>query len=130
MVGGVMIRTIISAIITLLLILGVSIYDIHYVQKTFEVFHEKLQTIKLKTELGTVSYDDGLALRAYWDTKKHVMHIWVPHTPLAEIDYQLDEAIGFLYVENHEGALPKIEVLLGLAENIPTSYTLSLGNIF
>lgn len=124
-----MIRTIASAIITLLLIIGVSIYDIHYVQTTFEVFHDTLRILKQKTELGEATYDDGLALRSYWDTKKRVMHIWVPHTPLAEIDYQLDEAIGYLYTEDYESALPKIEVLLGLAENIPESYTLSLGNI-
>ena len=125
-----MIRTITSAIITLLLIVGVSIYDIHYVQKTFSVLHDTLRTLKEKTELGTVTYNDGLALRSYWDTKKRVMHIWVPHTPLAEIDYQLDEAIGHLYIQDYEGAMPNIEVLLGLSENIPDSYSLSLGNIF
>ena len=125
-----MIRTIASAIITLLLILGISVYDIHYVQTTFSVFHDTLRTLKQKTELGIATYDDGLAVRAYWDTKKRVMHIWVPHTPLAEIDYQLDEAIGYLYVQDYEGAMPNIEVLLGLAENIPGSYPLSWGNIF
>ena len=125
-----MIRTIVSALITLALILGVSIYDIHHVQKTFEVFHGALRSLKTKTELKEATYDDGLALRAYWDTKKRVMHIWVPHTTLAEIDYQLDEAIGYLYTQDYEGALPKIEVILGLSENIPSGYTLSLGNIF
>lgn len=125
-----MIRTIVSALITLALILGVSIYDIHHVQSTFEVFHETLQTLKGKAERKEASYDDGLALRSYWDTKKRVMHIWVPHTALAEIDYQLDETIGYLYTHDYEGAIPKIEVLLGLSENIPSGYTLSLGNIF
>ena len=125
-----MIRTIASAILALLLILGVSMYDIWYVQNTFQVFHEALYSLKEKTELGEASYDDGLALRAYWDSKKQVMHVWVPHTPLAEIDYQLDEAIGYLYIQDYEGALPKIEVILGLSENIPNSYTLTLGNIF
>ena len=125
-----MIRTIVSAVITLLLIIGVSIYDIHYVQKTFEVFHGELRTLKEKTQLGEATYSDGLAVRAYWDTKKRVMHIWVPHTALAEIDYQLDEAIGFLYIGDYDGAMPKIEVILGLSENVPHGYTLSLGNIF
>ena len=55
-----MIRTIVSAVITLLLILGVSIYDIHYVQKTFEVFHGSLRTLKEKTQLGEATYSDGL----------------------------------------------------------------------
>lgn len=125
-----MIKTIISAIITLALIIGVSIFEIHYVQTTFAVFHDELRTLRHKTELGQATYSDGLAVRSYWDTKKRIMHIWVPHTSLSEIDYQLDEAIGFLYVQDYTAALPKIEVILGLSENVPYGYTLHLGNIF
>ena len=125
-----MIRTIISAVITLALIIGVSIYELHFVQTTFELFHTEVRALKQKTELGNATYTDGLALRSYWDTKKRILHVWVPHSSLAEIDYQLDEAIGYLYTQDYEGALPKIEVILGLSENIPSGYTLSLGNIF
>ena len=125
-----MIRTIVSVLITLALLVGVSIYENHYVQTTFETFHEKLRILKQKTELGDATYTDGLAIRSYWDNKKQVLHIWVPHTVLAEIDYQLDEAIGFLYLDDHKGAMPKIEVTLGLSENIPHGYKLQLGNIF
>ncbi len=125
-----MIRTLVSALITLALILGASVYEIYYVQSTFEAFHGELRVLKQKTELGNATYTDGLALRSFWDTKKQVLHVWVPHTALAEIDYQLDEAIGFLYVQDYEAALPKIEVILGLSENVPHGYTLHLGNIF
>ena len=125
-----MIRTIVSILVTLALILGVSIYDIHFVQTTFQTFHTELRILKQKAELGTATYSDGLAVRSYWDTKKKVMHIWVPHTALAEIDCQLDEAIGYLYIGDCDGALPNIEVLLGLSENVPSSYTLTIGNIF
>ena len=125
-----MIRTIVSAVITLALIIGVSIYEIYYVQTTFDLFHAELRVLKQKTELGNASYTDGLAVRSYWDTKKQVLHVWVPHTSLAEIDYQLDEAIGFLYMEDYEAALPKIEVILGLSENVPHGYMLKWGNIF
>ena len=125
-----MIRTIISAIITLALIIGVSIYELHFVQTTFELFHTEVRALKQKTELGNATYTDGLALRSYWDTKKRILHVWVPHSSLAEIDYQLDEAIGYLYVQDYETALPKIEVILGLSENVPYSYTLKWGNVF
>ena len=125
-----MIRTLVSALITLALILGASVYEIYYVQSTFEAFHGELRVLKQKTELGNATYTDGLALRSFWDTKKQILHVWVPHAALAEIDYQLDEAIGFLYVQDYEAALPKIEVILGLSENVPHGYTLHLGNIF
>lgn len=125
-----MIRTIASVVITLALILGVSIYEYNYVQTTFETFETALRSLKQKTESGEVNYTDGLAVRELWDKKKMTMHVWIPHTPLQEIDYQLDEAIGFLYVEEYTDALPKIEVLIGLSENLPKGYTLHFGNIF
>ena len=125
-----MIRTIASIVITFALIVGVSIYEIYYVQTTFETFRTALRSLKDKTEREIVTYSDGLAVRELWDTKKLMMHVWIPHTPLQEIDYQLDEAIGFLYVEEYSDALPKIEVLIGLSENVPHGYTLHIGNIF
>ena len=124
-----MIRTIASIFITLGLILGVSFYEIHYVQTTFQTFETALRSLKDKTEHGTVNYGDGLAVRELWDTKKMMMHVWIPHTPLQEIDYQLDEAIGYLYVEEYSSALPKIEVLIGLSENLPKGYPFHVGNI-
>lgn len=124
-----MIRTIASIVITLGLIFGLSVYEFHYVQTTFATFESALRTLKKKTEGGTVSYDDGLAVRDLWDHKKRIMHVWIPHTALQEIDYQLDEAIGFLYVEEYGDALPKIEVLIGLSENVPRGYTFHIGNI-
>ena len=125
-----MVKTILSAFITLALLLGVSFYEASYVQNQFEKFYTSLHALKRKVELGEVSYTDGLSLREFWDKHKITMHVWIPHTVLYEIDYQLDEAIGFIYVKDLESALPKIEVLLGLSENVPKGYTLTLGNIF
>lgn len=125
-----MIRTFISAFLTLCLLLGLSFYEAHYVQRKFEEFHTALRVLKEKTESGSVRHSDGLALREFWDNNKIVMHVWIPHNVLYEIDYQLDEAIGFLYVEDLQSAIPKIEVILGLSENVPKGYTLTWGNIF
>ena len=125
-----MIRTIVSIFITLGLLIGISFFELHYVQTTFQHFETSLRSLKDKTENGEATYEDGLVVRQLWDEKKQVMHIWIPHSVLYEIDYQLDEAIGFLYVEEYTNALPKIEVLIGLSENVPDGYTFNLGNIF
>ncbi len=125
-----MIRTIISILVTACLLFGLSFYEGIYVQKTFEDFHLILEQLKRKAEAGEATYSDGLAVREYWESEKKELHVWVTHNSLQEIDYQLDEAIGFLYVAQYNDALPKIEVLLGLSENIPHNYSLSLGNVF
>lgn len=125
-----MIRTIVSVFITLILILGLSFFEMHYVNTVFSFFHETLEALYQKAESGTATYEDGTAVRTYWDKKRERLHVWLPHTALQEVDYQLNEAIGYLYVKDYQNAVPKIEVLLTLAKTIPDSYSLGVENIF
>lgn len=124
-----MIRTVASILVALGLIFGVSVYEAYQVDRRFEGFHRALETLHKKTEAGTVTYEDGDAVRAYWEKQKDTLHIWLPHTSLQEVDFQLNEAIGFIYVNDYEGALPKIEVLLGLSHTIPRSYRFRIENV-
>lgn len=125
-----MIRTITSIFVTIGLLFGVSFYEARHVTKEFENFRQALDTLHKKTESGIATYEDGDAVRTYWEKQKDTLHVWLPHTALQEIDYQLNEAVGYIYVNDFEGALPKIEVLLGLSYTIPHSYKLNWQNIF
>lgn len=125
-----MIRTIASIFITLGLILGVSFYESKCVDRAFNELRVTFETLQEKAELGTATYNDGVAARSFWDKKKETLHFWLPHSALQEIDFQLNEAIGFLSLDDNEGALPKIEVLIGLTDAIPHSYNFDVKNIF
>lgn len=125
-----MLRTIASILITLGLILGISIYEDKCVDKAFDELRATFETLQEKAELGIATYNDGVAARSFWDKKKETLHFWLPHTALQEIDFQLNEAIGFLSLDDNEGALPKIEVLIGLTDAIPHSYNFDVKNIF
>ncbi len=125
-----MIKTIVSIAISLGLILGVSFLSLDYVNKTFDLFEKALLALYDKTEAETATYEDGTAVQRLWEEKKKTLHVWVPHTAIQEVDYQLYEAVGFLYVQDYKAALPKLEVVLGMCENIPQSYTFGLENIF
>lgn len=125
-----MIRTIVSIFITLGIIFGASVCEICYVNQTFHHFHSILESLYQKTESGTAAYEDGVAVQTYWREKKKTLHVCLPHTALQEVDYQLDEAVGCLYVKDYDSALPKVEILLGLSESIPHSYSFNLQNIF
>ncbi len=124
-----MIRTFVSILVAFAILLGLSLFELQYVNKTFDEFHEILYVLRQKTDAQIATYEDGKAVQEYWLNKKKVMHIWLPHTSLQEIDLQLDEAVAFLYVDDHKDALPKIEVVIGLAFNIPQSYELKWKNI-
>ena len=125
-----MIRTIVSIFITLAILVGVSAFELFYVDYTFKSFHEILLTLYDKVESATATHEDGLIVKNYWQNKKEILHIWVPHTALQEMDLQLNESIGYIYLQDYESAQPKLEVLIGLSEDIPRSYKIGVPNIF
>ena len=125
-----MIKTIVSILISLGLIIGLSVYELYYVNDTFSFFKQAVLSLYDKTEAGQATYEDGKAVQLFWERKKRYLHIWLPHTSILEVDYQLYEAVGYLYVHDFESALPKLEVVLGMCENIPQAYRLSIENIF
>ncbi len=125
-----MIRTIVSIFLSFGIILGLSLYEIYYVKNTFEFFHHVLDSLYQKTESHLATYEDGTAVRSYWEEEKQSLHVWLPHTMLQEVDYHLDEAIGYLYNDDYSNALAQLEVAIELSEEIPRSYALILQNIF
>ncbi len=125
-----MIRTIVSILLSFGIICGLSVYEIWYVQTTFAEFHEILDTLYQKTESHTATYEDGTSVRYYWEKKKETLHVWLPHTMQQEVDYHLDEAIGYLYNDDYSNALAQLEVARELSLEIPRNYSLIPQNIF
>ncbi len=125
-----MVKTLASIFVSLALILGISLYEIYHVEKIFSTFTDSLISLYNKAEDKTASYQDGIAVRTYWNDKKRSLHVWVPHTSIENVDYQLNEALGYLYEAKYDDALPKIEVLIELSKKIPASYSISFENIF
>ena len=125
-----MVKTALSILITFSLIFGLSYVETTYVQNVFSQFHVRLTSLQQKTEEKSVTMEDGEGLRDYWNEKRRFLHTWLPHTALQEIDYRIDEIVGFLYVHDYQNAIPGIEVLIGLTENVPHSYSLRFENIF
>lgn len=125
-----MVRTIASAILALLLIFGISVVETSFVKKTFETFDKSLTELYKKAEDGNATYADGNAVRVFWRDKKRVLHILIPHTSIETVDYQLNEALGYLYEGKYDDALPKIEVLIEIAKKIPRAYSFRLENVF
>ena len=125
-----MVRTIASIIISFAIIFGLSFYEVYYVRTTFKQFHDILDSLYQKTESYTATYEDGTAVRSFWEHEKHTLHIWLPHNMLQEVDYHLDEAIGYLHDDDYPNAIAQLEVIREIAKEIPISYTLSPRNIF
>ena len=125
-----MVRTFLSILIALALILAGAFYELYYVKSTFSVLKSTLLSLYDKSESKLATYEDGRAVQTFWEEKKKYLQIFLPHTALLEVDYQLGEAVGFLYVQDYESVIPKLEILIAMAENIPESYTFGPENIF
>ncbi|MBO4939702.1 MAG: DUF4363 family protein [Clostridia bacterium] len=124
-----MIRTVTSIVITFLFLFALSFYESNRVRTTFENFQNVLLTLYDKVETGNATIQDGEGVEKFWENQKNTLHIWLPHSAIQEVDYQLYEAVGYVYVGDFQSAIPKIEVLLGMCENIPQSYRFSFENI-
>ena len=123
-------RTIVSILITLGLIISGALYELYYVEKTFKMFEHTLKALYDKSESGLATYEDGTAVQSFWEKKKEYLQIFLPHTALLEVDYQLGEAVGYLYTQDYENVIPKLEILLAMSVNIPEAYTFGIENIF
>ncbi len=125
-----MIRTAVSVFIALAIIIGVSTFEIRFVSNSFLQLRQILCSLYEKAEQSTATHEDGLAVQRYWTEKKKILHVWLPHNAIDTVDFQLSEALGYLYEGRYTDALPKIEVLIDMSENIPKTFKLLPENIF
>ena len=124
-----MVKTCISILVALGMILGLCFLEIHYVQETFNSFRNVLTGLYEKTEQGEATHEDGIATQRHWEHMKKSLHIWIPHNAIENLDFHLSEALGYLYEGQFTDALPKIEVLIDMAENIPHAFEFNIQNI-
>ena len=125
-----MIRTAVSIALSFLLILGCSLYEIFYIRNTLTRIRDGAVALFQLTEENRATHEDGNAFRLLWEHEKSMLHIWLPHTAVDNFDYHLNEALGYLYQDNDEDALPKLEVIIDMTENIMRSTAVLPENIF
>ena len=125
-----MVKTIVSMLLSLALLVSAALFEHFYLGGTFEKFDAALVTLECKVREEVASREDAEAVRALWLADKKDLHAVIPHNDIAQVDYWLGEAVSFTENKDYVQALSKIEVLLTLCEQIPQTYTLSFENIF
>ncbi|MBE7061444.1 MAG: DUF4363 family protein [Clostridiales bacterium] len=125
-----MVKTFISMIVVALMIFSFSIFEQHYVNSSFDEFHQVLCVLYDKVDAQTATQEDVYAVQNNWLEKKQSLHAFIPHNDIKEIDLWLSESATLVRDEKWEDAISKIEVLKELSEQIPKTFTLSFENIF
>ena len=124
-----MVKTIITIICSALIIAGSAIYESNFVARQFNEFHAVLSVLYDKVDGEVATQDDVYAVQKNWREKKHVLHIFIPHSEIKEVDLWLSEAATLVRDKEWHDAISKIEVLKELSEQIPMSFKITLENI-
>ena len=124
-----MVKAIISTIIATILVIGLSIIEQNYLNKTFSEFSEILKCVQEKTEEETSVKEDVLSIQNFWIEKKKTLHVFIPHNDIKEIDLWIAEAVSLVENDNFLDALSKLEVVIELTQQIPKTYKFKLENI-
>ena len=122
-------KTVISLICAILIVVGGEIFESFFVQKQFDEFNTALTTLYLKADEEKISKEDVLAVQKVWILKKRLLHMFIPHTEIKEVDLWLSESVSYAKSGNFEEVLSKIEVLIEMCEQIPNTFKLKPENI-
>ena len=124
-----MVKTILSILISLGLLIGAAIFENYYVSAQFDKFGDALAELEIKVREERASRTDADAVRELWESEKKNLHSVIPHNDISYIDYWMGEAVSYIETKNFDDALSKIEVLITICEQVPQTYSVSLENI-
>ena len=125
-----MVKSLLSILLAGLLLLGAAVFEGVYVKQQFEGFGEEVSALLEKTEEGTASEADAEAVYTAWEERRDKLHIWIPHNDISRIDDYLSESIRCLREGDSKLAMAKLEIVLRLTETLPSTYLVSLPNLF
>lgn len=125
-----MVKSLLTAIISLALLIGAGIGEQAYLNKAFNDISSTLSVVYSKTEEKTVTQSDVEILQNKWHSYKRSLHVFLSHNDVKEFDLWIAETVSYVKQKNYGEALDKIEVAIELARQVPKGYAVRLENIF
>lgn len=124
-----MVKSLVSMLTVLTLLIVSSILETWFVNKQFKEFDNVLFELYQKVDEQVAVPDDVLAVQRNWLDKKRVLHIFIPHNDIKEVDLWIAESVTLVRDKEWKDAISKIEVLRELSEQIPKTFRVSFENI-
>ena len=125
-----MTKVITTTILALSIFLLGAIIENIFLTRSFSSFQDNLKILYEKTELETATLNDAYSTQEFWHKQKDYLHTVIPHTEIKEIDLWISETVRLIGQKNFSEAQQKIEVLLNLSKQIPSSFQIKLRNVF
>ena len=124
-----MVKTLLTIIITTLILVGGAIYETNFITRQFNEFSDVLDVLYEKVDDQTATQDDVYAVQQNWIEKKKVLHVFIPHNDIKEMDLWLSESATLVRDKEWKDAISKVEVLKELSEQIPKTFVIAIENI-
>lgn len=125
-----MVKSIIYTLTAIALCATLFVFTEYYLSSQFGIVYDAANALYDKIEGGEATAADAEALRMLWEDKKSKLHIFIPHSDIAQIDLYLAQADGHIREGDMGLALAKTEVIKRLAQSLPCSYSVKLENVF
>ena len=124
-----MVKSILSVIITLSLIIFGAFIESFYVKKSFKELNQIAIVCQHKADDQTLSSNDTNLLQNTFLRKRKLLHVFIPHTEIKEMELWISESVKCAKDLNYQDASLKLEVVIELTEQIPNNFKLTWQNI-
>ncbi|MBQ7373406.1 MAG: DUF4363 family protein [Clostridia bacterium] len=124
-----MVKTIYSIIITVAILILAGVGEQIYIKKTFDCLNQDFTLAYEKIQSQEATVDDANAIKTAWLEKKKLLHLFISHNDVKELDLWVFETVAYVRAQNFKEAISKIEVAINLTEQIPRNYLIRIENI-
>ncbi len=124
-----MVKSFISLIVSVVLLLGLIFVEQFYINNTFKEFKVIMVDIYEKIKNDRAKKEDIIKAQEFWIDKKEKLHVFIPHNDIKEIELWLAESSTLVENDKKEDAISKIDVVIELIEQIPKIYSFRIENL-
>ena len=125
-----MIRSLIYILVSLAIICGLTFCEQSTLESSFNDLKREVAVIKEKAQNETVDEKDVKKLQDKWIKQKEILHVFIPHNEIKEVDLWLSECLYYSRKNDYAETNAKAEVLSELFEQIPKTFSFRIENLF
>lgn len=111
-------KKLIFAILIILIILSVGVFEQVYLSNTLDELVNKTQNLKTTIENGEDALQQAYELNEWWIDVKHSIEAMSPHNDLKDVTAQLAELVGNVENDETEQALTRTTIMVNLTLNL------------
>ena len=124
-----MVKSIYSIVIAVFILVLAGVGEQIYLKKTFDCLKDDFTLAYEKIQSENATVDDANAIKTAWLSKKKLLHLFISHNDVKELDLWVFETVAYVRAQNFKEAISKIEVAINLTEQIPKNYLIKFVNI-